>query len=318
MRVIRNLSAVPEELQNGVMTIGNFDGVHLAHQAIIQKVVKEAKEAGAKAIVMTFDPHPQQVLHPERKHFYLITSLEEKIKILSEMEVDAAIVVAFSREFSKTTAEAFSRDIICGKLHPVKVLIGHDYTFGRGKEGKPDYLKAQGEKYGFAVEVISAVETEGVIVSSTQVRNAVLAGNVALAAKLLGRPYSLSGHVVEGDRRGRDIGFPTANIEPEKLLIPSRGVYAVFVETETQRYMAALNIGFNPTFSEEKRITIEVHILDFNGHLYGRKLFISFIDRIRDEKKFEGHDLLVAQIKRDVEQTREILEGHTHPSRDSG
>jgi len=155
---------------------------------------------------------------------------------------------------------------------------------------------------------MGAVEMEGGIVSSTRVRNAILEGDVALASRLLGRPYMLQGHVVKGDRRGTDIGFPTANIEPEKILIPGRGVYAAFIEMEGERYKAAVNIGFNPTFTEEKRTTVEAHILDFKGHLYGKKLLLTFIERIRDEKKFAGPGPLVEQIKRDVERTREILE----------
>lgn len=314
MKVIKDLQGVPDDLRGGVMTIGNFDGVHLAHQAIIKRVVDDAKRRATKSIVMTFEPHPQQVLHPERERFYLITTLEEKLEIISGMGVDAVIVVAFSNEFSKTTAEEFARDIVCGKIRPVMVFIGHDYTFGCGKEGKPDYLRAQGEKCGFGVEVIGAVVMEGGVVSSTRVRNAVLEGNVSLAARLLGRPYSLGGHVVEGDRRGSTIGFPTANIEAEKLLVPARGVYAVYADLEGRRYKAALNIGFNPTFSEQGMMTVEAHILDFNGHLYGKKLRLSFVERIRDEKKFENPDELVTQIKKDVELVRGILDGKVESS----
>jgi riboflavin kinase/FMN adenylyltransferase len=310
MRVIKDLNAVPEDLKGSVMTVGNFDGVHLAHQAIIKKVVGEAEKADTKAIVMTFDPHPQQVLHPQQKPFYLITSLEEKIDILTDLGVNTVIVVPFSHEFSKTTAGEFAKDIICGKFNPIRLFIGHDYTFGRGKEGKPDYLKALGEKYGFDVQIIGAVKKEGDIVSSTRVRNVILEGNVSLAARLLGRPYSLQGYVVEGDRRGRDIGFPTANIEPEKILIPSRGVYAVFVDVEGRRYMAAVNIGFNPTFLDGGKIAVEAHILDFKGHLYGYRLRLSFVQRIRDEQKFSSSDRLVTQIRIDVERTRAILEKH--------
>ncbi len=310
MKVIRGLKEIPGELRDGMMTIGNFDGVHLAHQSIIRKVIREAREAGRKAMVMTFEPHPQQVLQPDRKPFYLITTLEEKLKILEDLGVDATILIGFSREFAGTTADEFARDIVSGSIHPAKVFIGHDYTFGRGKEGKPEYLAALGKKYGFTVEVIEAVKLNGVIISSTRVRNAIQEGDVGVAAQLLGRPYNLQGHVVEGDRRGRNIGFPTANIEPEKLLIPSRGVYAVFVEMEGERHRAAANIGFNPTFSTEGKMTIEVHILDFSGQLYGRKLNLLFVDRIRDEQRFPNPAALVAQIKKDVERAREILGSH--------
>jgi riboflavin kinase/FMN adenylyltransferase len=307
MRVIRSLREIPADLAGGVMTIGNFDGVHLAHQAIIRKVIGEARTANCKAIVMTFEPHPQQVLHPERKPFYLITTLEEKISVLESLGVDDAVVVPFTSEFSQTTAAEFAQRVICDAIHPVNVMIGHDYTFGRGKEGKPEYLRALGKTCGFGVEVIGAVEMEGGIVSSTRVRNAIQAGDVSLAARLLGRPYSLGGHVVEGDRRGRDIGFPTANIAPEKLLIPLRGVYAAFVDVNGERFRAAVNIGFNPTFTDQENLSIEAHLLDFKGHLYGRKLVLSFVERIRDEQKFKSLEALVSQIAKDVEQTRKIL-----------
>ena len=308
MKVIRGIKDIPEDLKGGVITIGNFDGIHRAHQAIISRVLQVAKKTGSNAIVMTFEPHPQQVLHPGRKPFFLITTLEEKLALLEELGIDAVVLIEFSLEFSKTTAQVFARDILCGAFQPTLILIGHDYTFGSGKEGKPDYLKNQGRVYGFNVEVMGAVEMEGGIVSSTRVRNVILEGDVALASRLLGRPYTLKGHVVKGDRRGTDIGFPTANIEPEKILVPGRGVYAAFVDVDGERYKAAINIGFNPTFTEEKRTTVEAHILDFEGHLYGRKLLLSFIERIRDEKKFEGPRPLVEQIKRDVERTREILQ----------
>lgn len=308
MKVIRGFKDVPDDLKGGVITIGNFDGVHRAHQAIISRVLEAAKRTDSKAIAMTFEPHPQQVLHPERKPFFLITTLDEKLALLEKQGVDAVVLIEFNLEFSKTTARVFARDILCGTFQPTLILIGHDYTFGKGKEGKPEYLRKEGRDCGFDVEVMGAVEMEGGIVSSTRVRNAIVEGDVALASRLLGRPYSLQGHVVMGDRRGTDIGFPTANIEPEKILVPGRGVYAAFVDVDGERYKAAVNIGYNPTFTEEKRTTVEAHILDFEGHLYGRKLLLSFIERIRDEKKFDGPGSLVEQIRRDVEMTRKILQ----------
>jgi riboflavin kinase/FMN adenylyltransferase len=308
MKIVRSLKDIPEDLKGGVITIGNFDGVHLAHQAILNRVLQVAKKTGSKAIVMTFEPHPQQVLHPERKPFYLITTLDEKLARLEEQGIDAVILIEFSLEFAKTTAQTFARDILCGTFQPTLILIGHDYTFGSGKEGKPEYLRTEGRACGFDVEVMGAVEMEDGIVSSTRVRKAILEGDVSLASRLLGRPYSLRGHVVKGDRRGTDIGFPTANIEPEKLLVPGRGVYAALVEMEGKRFQSAVNIGFNPTFTQEKRTTVEAHLLDYGGNLYGRKLLIRFIERIRDEKKFEGPEPLIEQIRKDVERTREILQ----------
>jgi riboflavin kinase/FMN adenylyltransferase len=288
------------------MTIGNFDGVHLAHQKIIRKVVAEAHEIGQKAVVMTFEPHPQKVLRPDQSPFYLITTLEEKMAVLESLGVDAAVVIGFSRDFAKTTAAEFIDNVICGKLHPKKILIGHDYTFGRGKEGKPEYLRLMGEKCGFSVEVIQAVMMNEGIVSSTRIRNAILNGSMEEAANLLGRPYVLSGQVIKGFQRGGELGFPTANIKPDKELMPPEGVYAVFVEINNKRHQAVANIGFNPTFANEN-LSLEIHIIDFCDDLYENYLRTFFIQKLRDEEKFENPDRLVDQIKKDIERARGIL-----------
>ncbi len=306
MKIIKDLKDVTPDLRGCIMTIGNFDGVHLAHQKIIGKVVEVAAENRTKSVVMTFEPHPQQVLQPDRIPFYLITTVDEKLEILRSLGVDAAVVIPFSREFSRTTAREFICGTIWEKLRPKKVLIGHDYTFGKGKEGKPEYLKSLGKSIGFEVEIIQAVEIEGGIISSTRIRNAILRGNIGEAALLLGRPYTLKGTVVEGFRRGTDLGFPTANLLSEKELIPGEGVYAVYAELDGKRLPAVVNIGFNPTFSNEK-LSVEVHILDFSGDLYGKTLQVLFIEKIRDERKFGSLDELIEQIKKDILKARSFL-----------
>jgi riboflavin kinase/FMN adenylyltransferase len=306
MKIIKGIDEIPSEFRDAFVTIGNFDGIHLGHRLIFEQVIAAAKKEKGKALVITFDPHPKMLLHPERRPFYLITSLEEKIRLLDEIGIDAVILIPFSLEFAKTTAEAFIHDILWDKLHIRKIFIGHDYTFGRGKEGNEAYLVLHGSKLGFNVDVVNAFTIKGGIVSSTRIRNAILDGDVKTAAGLLGRPYNLSGPVVEGHRRGAGLGFPTANIDPEKVLVPARGVYAVIVEVDGQRYQGVLNIGYNPTFADEKQ-SIEVHLLEFTGNIYGMTLEVLFIERIRNEVKFDGPDKLVAQILQDIDRARFIL-----------
>jgi riboflavin kinase / FMN adenylyltransferase len=306
MKVIDNYEHVSPEFTDAVLTIGNFDGIHLGHRAIFAEVLKEARRIGRKAIVMTFDPHPKMMLHPERRPFYLLTTLDEKIKLLDEVGIDAVVLIPFTLEFAETTAEQFITEILWRRLRIRKIFIGHDYTFGKGKQGNEEYLTEFGKKLGFAVDVVNAVSVGDIVASSTRIRNAVMEGDVRTAAALLGRPYNLGGGVIEGKRRGTTLGFPTANVLPNKELIPPRGVYAVFGEYEKKRYRGVLNIGYNPTFSDE-RLSIEVHLLDFSQDIYSKDLEIFFIERIRDEVKFSGPDALVAQIRRDVEQANVIL-----------
>ena len=306
MKIIKDVSEITQEFRDSIVTIGNFDGVHLAHQNIFNKVVTEARNRNRKSIVITFDPHPKKVLHPERSPFFLITSLDEKLKYIGDTGIDAVVLIEFSLELAKVTAEEFVKNILWDKLHIKKIFIGHDYAFGRGKGGNEEYLKSLGDRLGFHVEVVDAIMVDDIIISSTKTRNAILDGNVKLAERLLGRFYNLGGTIVKGYQRGTGIGFPTANIEPEKVLIPGRGVYAVIVEIEEERHPGVVNVGFNPTFANEK-LSIEAHLIDFKGNIYGKNLDISFVDRIRDEMKFENPESLTKQINKDVDGAREIL-----------
>lgn len=306
MKVIRDLNNIPPEFRDAYVTIGNFDGVHLGHIPILKKLIDEAHKENRKALVITFDPHPKRILHPEIKPFYLITSLEEKIKLLEYTGIDGLILIPFDLEFSKTTAEAFVDQILWDKLHIRKIFIGHDYTFGKNKAGNEALLFSRGKKLGFDVDVFHAVKLGDETVSSTRLRYAILNGNVKMAAKLLGRHYNISGTVVPGKSRGTALGIPTANIKPDNDLLPARGVYAVIVNLGAERYQGVLNIGFNPTFSDNE-LSIEVFLLDFTGDMYGKKLNILFIERIRDEAKFDKPEQLVEQIKRDIDQARAIL-----------
>jgi riboflavin kinase/FMN adenylyltransferase len=223
------------------------------------------------------------------------------------------ILIPFDLEFSKTTAEAFVNDILWGKLRIRKILIGHDYAFGKNKVGNNEFLADFGNKLGFEVETIHAIKLGDETISSTRLRYSILNGNLKLAASLLGRSYNISGIVIPGKSRGTVLGIPTANIKPDKELLPAHGVYAVIVELEGNRHPGVLNIGFNPTFSNEE-LSIEVYLLDFTGNIYGEKLNVLFIDRLRDEVKFEKPGQLVKQIKRDIEQARQILKPYFMPT----
>lgn len=306
MNVFKSLDEITDDFRGAVVTIGNFDGVHLGHQHIFEKVIREARQKNCRAMVITFEPHPKMVLHPERKPFYLITSLEEKVARIAETGIDGLLLIPFSPEFSHTTAREFVHSLLWDKLRIQKIFIGHDYTFGRDREGNETLLASFGEQLGFDIEVISALKIGGTVISSTLTRNAILAGRVKEAAAYLGRPYNLSGAVIVGHRRGRALGFPTANLRPEKVLVPARGIYAVRLLLEGKAREGVLNIGVNPTFADNA-LSVEVYIFDFDEDIYGKRLDLLFIDRIRDEMKFDGPDRLVEQIRRDVEAARKIL-----------
>jgi riboflavin kinase/FMN adenylyltransferase len=306
MEVIRGSENIPDRLKRAFVTIGNFDGVHLGHRFIFRRLVEEAHREGRPAVAISFDPHPKMVLHPERRPFYLITSPEEKIRLLAGLGIDAFILIPFSVEYARTMAEEFVRGILWERLRIRRILIGHDYTFGRGREGNEAFLIEAGRRLGFEVEVMNAFCAGDIVISSTKIREALLAGEVRFAATLLGRPYNLSGQVISGNHRGVRLGFPTANIAPDKELVPARGVYAVRILREGKRHDGVLSIGFNPTFADGKR-SIEVHIFDFHEDIYGEAIEILFIERIRDEVRFESPEKLIAQIGRDIDRARKIL-----------
>ena len=310
MKVIRSLEQIPGEFRDAFVTIGNFDGVHLGHVPILKKLIEEAHKENRKAVVITFDPHPKKVLRPDIRPFYLITSIEEKIKLLEVIGVDGLILIPFDLNFSKMTAESFVCDILWDKLHIRKIFVGHDYSFGKSKTGNKIFLAEFGKKLGFEVDIINAIKLDEETISSTRLRHLILEGDVKTAAKVLGRPYNVSGIVVPGKKRGSILGIPTANIKPEKELIPAQGVYAVIAHLEKDRHQGVLNIGFNPTFSDTE-LSVEVYLLDFSGDIYGKKVDVLFIERIRDEVKFENSEQLVKQIRKDIDEARAILKPYS-------
>ncbi len=305
MKTIRSLDEIPEDLFGSVVTIGNFDGIHLGHQRIFNLMVEDAAKNGGKTVVITFDPHPKKVIHPELRPFFLLTPVEEKLGLIERCGIDAVILIPFTIEFSRITAEGFVREILWEKLRLRKIFIGYDYNFGKDKGGNAAFLKRSGKELGFEVVQLEPVTTAEKIASSTRIRLAILDGDVRLVARMLGRYYGISGTVVKGYRRGTDMGFPTANIHSEKV-IPKTGVYVIYAIIEESRYEGVLNIGYNPTFGNDQ-LSIEGHLFDFQGDIYGKEVKIFFVERLRDEMKFAGPEELAAQIQRDIIRGKGIL-----------
>lgn len=294
-------------LTNTWLTIGIFDGVHLGHRALLQRLVDGAHRAGALAAVLTFDPHPAVVLGG-KTDFKCLTMPEERAALLDSLGVDAVITQTFDRVFAAQTAEEFMR-LAARTLDLRHLVIGYDTALGRGREGDAARLSELGRGLGYTVEVVEPVQRGEKIISSSAIRAQVRAGEVAEAANALGRWYSLSGTVVHGDGRGRHINVPTANIDyPAGKLIPANGIYATWAWAGGERFPAATNIGINPTFTPEKQTAnIEAHLLDFRRDLYGQEVKLEFVDRLRDEMKFPSVEALIEQIHLDIDRTRAIL-----------
>ena len=305
MRIFNNLDAIGE-IQNPVVTIGTFDGVHLGHQKILQTLKEEAESVHGESVLLTFYPHPRMVLFPESHGMKLLQTQAEKIEKLEKNGLQNLVVYPFSFEFSRLTALEFVRDILVNKLHVRKIVIGYDHQFGKNREGSIAYLKDIAETYEFEVIEIPAQDIDEVNVSSTKIREALLQGDVQRANMFLGEPYQLSGTVIRGRALGRTIGFPTANIEvnTDIKLIPGIGVYAVEVLVDGQVYRGMLNIGIRPTVVSTDVVNLEVHILDFHQDIYDKNITVRFIERVRDEQKFESVEALKEQLKNDEKVVR--------------
>jgi len=305
MIVYRNVEDIGGPLSNPVVTVGNFDGVHPGHREIFRRVRDAAARSGGVSVVVTFIPHPLKVLSPERD-FRLITTYAEKERLIAESGVDYLVTLPFSLEFAALPAAVFVRDILIGLLGMKRLIVGYDYAFGRNREGGAELLRRLGREMSFDVEVLEQIGDGETGFSSSMVRERIADGDVRGVAPLLGRHFSVGGTVVHGLHRGRKIGFPTANIEAEEELLPKPGVYAVKVEWNGCVRDGACNIGDNPTF-QGTRLTVEVHVLDFDGDLYGKTLRIHFIDRVREERKYPDVLSLIEAIQDDVARCREIL-----------
>jgi riboflavin kinase / FMN adenylyltransferase len=306
MRVIRHLPGVAAPLPRVVLTLGNFDGVHLGHQAIVARARAEADRRGAQVVALTFHPHPLAVLAPARAPA-LVQSLRDRLASLRDLGVDAAVVQRFTPAFAALEPQAFVEGFLLRSLELVHVVVGYNVNFGRNRAGSAATLRELGARHGFDVETVGPVTVGDATVSSSMVRKAVAAGDVARAAALLGRPHRLRGRVVVGDRRGRTIGFPTANLHVRPgVLLPADGVYAVRAAVDGAARPAVVNVGVRPTFGEARR-TIEAHVLDWNGDLYGRWLELELVARLRGEERFAGVDALRAAIAADVDHARRVL-----------
>ncbi|MCH2449580.1 MAG: bifunctional riboflavin kinase/FAD synthetase [Gracilimonas sp.] len=294
---------------NSVVTVGTFDGVHKGHRALIDAVVTKADERNARSVVVTFDPHPREIINPGKGGIKLLTTLKERCEILEDLGVDVLLVIPFDRDFSLLTSEEFVRKIIHKKVGVSEFVIGYDHHFGRDREGTIETIKKLGAELGFDYYVVSKQEMGDVTISSTVIRRTLAEeGNVKKAAEYLDRNYLLNGIVMHGDERGRTIGYPTANLKPEheNKVIPKNGVYAVKIRVQGEWFGGMMNIGVRPTFDDPVR-TVEVNIFDFSREIYGDTIQVRFIDRIRDEQKFDGIDELKAQLDSDKQKSLEIL-----------
>lgn len=304
MEFIRGLENAPILNEGSYATLGIFDGVHLGHQKIL-KMLKKMSGPGEDTVLLTFDPHPVRHFNP-RGRFYEISSVEERAKLVESYGIDYFIVAEFGKSIAHMKPEEFAEEVLIGRLHVKGIVVGYDFVFGKDREGGIPLLKHLGKLKGFRVLVADPVVFMGSIVSSTRIRELILSGRVREASFFLGRAFNVSGKVIHGAGRGRNLGFPTANVEFHQDLLPLTGVYAVRVMMKGERMNGVANVGFNPTFGE-KSLRVEVFIFDFDGDVYGERISLYFIDRIRDERKYPSPEELVAQMKRDVWEAKRRL-----------
>lgn len=288
--------------------LGNFDGLHIGHMALINTLIRECKLNGLSSIVYTFRRHPENILRKKLITPLLLTE-QKKIELLGETALDNLYFDDFTEKFSRLSPEEFVKNILVDRLKIKLAVAGYDYHFGFQGQGDIALLKELGKKYDFKVIVIPAIKCDNEVISSTKIRQSVIKGNLEIAYKLLGRHYSITAEVVSGRRIGNTIGFPTANIHPEGyLVLPQNGVYITKTLLDGRLFNSMTNVGFNPTFEDVKEITVETHIIDFNQDIYGKKIEVFFLKKIRDEKKFETVQDLIEQIARDMKETREYLD----------
>lgn len=307
MRIFRELSEVVRD-DNNIVTLGTFDGIHLGHKKIINEVVKKATDYGDESFLITFHPHPRKII--SRGHnIKLLNTSTEKLEMFKSLGIQNLLIINFTKEFSKLSPEAFIDNYIVNGIGAKEVVIGYDHHFGKGRGGDIGFLKNKGIKSGFKVTIIPGFQIENTIVSSSKIRDALLAGNIVTVSKYLGRFYSFNGIVVKGDKRGRELGFPTANlrIENEDKLLPAIGIYAVEFIVKGNIYQGLLSIGKRPTFYDSGEIVPEVYVFDFNEDIYGENVTVNLVERIRGEEKFSSAEELIEQMKKDKEIGLEIL-----------
>lgn len=310
MKVFNNIAQV-RNIPNAVVTIGTFDGVHIGHQAIFKKMKELAQSVDGQTVVVTFSPHPRQVLNIDSSNLRFICTEEEKLKRFEQLGIDNVVVIKFTKEFARTPSDEFIKDFIIERIKPSYIVVGYDHHFGKNRMGDFELLSKLGQQFNFKVERVEAQDVDEVAVSSTKIRHALAIGDVATANRLLGYPYSVTAEVVRGNMIGRTIGFPTANLELQKeyRLINNAGVYTCLVDYNELTYKAMANIGKRPTIGDrdDDNFIIEVNIFDFDQDIYGQHITVRFLDRIRDEVKFNGLEELKAQLNQDRERAKMML-----------
>ena len=309
MRVIHGSDAIPPEARGAVLALGNFDGVHRGHQALIRNALDEARRKGRPAGVLLFEPHPREFFNPDAPHFRL-TSLADKLAVLEDMGLDLAVVLPFDGTLARLDADRFIADILVGALGVAHVVVGYHFFFGRNRSGSAETLRAAGAAQGFGVTVVAPVAERGEPFSSTAIRLKLAEGDVRGAAALLGRPWRVSGPVIGGARRGTGLGFPTANVALPKGTALGHGIFAVRVALDGRTLDGAAYLGTRPTFDDGMPV-LEVFLLDFDEEIYGRTIAVSFIDKVRDDRKFASAEELVRQMQDDCAKARAILAGES-------
>ncbi|HEY4006057.1 MAG TPA: bifunctional riboflavin kinase/FAD synthetase [Pseudonocardia sp.] len=306
----RGLNDVPTSWGRSVITIGVFDGVHRGHQKLIGRAVTVARDQGLPSVLVTFDPHPSEVIRPGQ-HPAQLTTLARRADLVAQLGVSALCVLPFTPELARMPADEFAHEVLVERLHAAVVLVGDNFTFGRGAQGDTALLRRLGQRFGFVTEGFGLItdtgEPSAITYSSTYIRSCIDSGDVALAAQALGRPHRLEGVVVRGDRRGRELGFPTANLaSPQFAAVPADGIYACWFVQGQRRLAAAVSVGTNPTFSGRQR-TVEAYVLDVDEDFYGHHVALDFVARLRGMERFDSMEALVEEMTRDVARTRELL-----------
>lgn len=308
MKIYRSLDDVQKN-DNCILTTGTFDGVHLGHQSIIRTLHNSKSHQNECVTIVTFEPHPQFVVKsPQKNNLKLLTTIEEKISILEDLNIDRIIILPFDKNFAQLSSKEFIEKILVKRIGFKKIIIGYDHAFGKDRQGNNEILELLSKRYHYSIVVLPPFSVNGVIISSTKIRHLLSSGDVERAAEFLGRNYRLSGEVVKGEGRGRTLNIPTANVKPlsSDKLIPKDGIYAVWAHQGDKKYKAVLYIGFKPTFSYHRQ-SIELHIFDFSGDLYGKIIDIEFKAKIRDDYHFDRIEKLIEQIEIDKQRTLQIL-----------
>jgi riboflavin kinase/FMN adenylyltransferase len=302
MRIVQGLDSFPPDAPPSVVALGVFDGVHLGHRAILGTAVARGRAGGLETLACTFEPHPMEILQPDRAP-RPITPLDERLALIGATGVAATVVLRFTRQMAAIEAEAFVKDALLGRLRAREIVVGYNHRFGRGARGDARLLEDLAGRLGFQAHVVPPTTVDGVAVSSSEIRAALQRGDVAAAARGLGRPYGIAGEVTSGAGRGRALGFATANVAPDRPLLIPRGVYLGRIHLDEGPHPSVVNVGVRPTFGETV-LAVEAHLLDFSGDLYGRHVRLDFLERLRDEMKFPSVEALKAQVARDIEAAR--------------